>query len=300
MKKALYRIPAACVVLAIITVMYVIWGGYQYQKYVRICRVFDSAVPVDNADALTPAQLKEYDGRLVCLAGRLTVTDTPADPLSGASVPGALLLERQTEMYQYSISGDSVVTAFFDYQQPNVSGKGGEYYENPVFPAELGGMTLLADVRVGPVTLSPSFVRAFDGPYQYIDRAEYVALTPAMSFANDHGLTLQNGVYTNGDPDAPQVGDIRVSYRYVPAAQYDGEMIFFGTLQDGVLDVGEAEENAFMLQHCDSVARARETVASSGADNARGLFIAAGLHAAAAAIVFVVILIKRKREAAQQ
>ncbi|MBQ6066340.1 MAG: hypothetical protein IJK89_05925 [Clostridia bacterium] len=295
--QKLNRIPIACIILAIITVMYAIWGGYQSKKYQRESAIFDSALVIKNADALTPAQLKEYDGRLICLVGELAVKKTPADPLTGISVPGALLLERRTEMYQYSTTGESVIKGFYDFQQANVTGKGGELYENPVYPAEIGAVTMLADVSVGPVALGKTFVRTLDTNYQYTDRAEYVALTPTASFDNAYGLTLRDGVYTNGDPDDPQIGDIRITYRYVDVKQYAGKMTFFGTLLDGVLE-SVSEDDAFMIQNCDSAARARETVTGSSSDNASMLYVMAALHAIAAVIVFVVVILKRKKEGA--
>ena len=293
--QKLNRIPIACIILAIIAVMYAIWGGYQSKKYKRESAVFDSAVAVEDADALTAAQAKEYDGRLICLVGELTVKKTPADPLTGISVPGALLLERRTEMYQYSTTGESVIKGFYDFQQANVTGKGGELYENPVYPSELGAVTMLADVSVGPVALGKTFVRTLDTNYQYTDRAEYLALTPAAAFDNAYGLTPREDCYTNGDPDDPQIGDIRISYRYAAAEQYAGKMAFFGTLENGVLESG-TDGNAFMLQNCDSVARARETITGTSSDNALMLYFFAAIHAFAALIVFIFILIRRKKE----
>ena len=295
--QKLNRVPIACVILMTITVMFVIWGGYQSKKYQRESAVFDSAVTVENAGVLTPAQLKEYDGKTLCLVGELTVTETPVDPLTGVTAPGALLLERRTEMYQYSTTGESVIKGFYDFQQANVTGKGGELYENPVYPSELGAVTMLADVSVGPVALGKTFVRTFDSYYNYIDRAEYTDLTPTASFDNAYGLTLRDGVYTNGDPEDPQIGDIRITYRCVDAKQYAGKMTFYGTLLDGVLE-SVSEADAFMIQNCDSAAQARETVTGASSGNAHMLYVMAALNAAAAVIVFAVVFIKRKKEGA--
>lgn len=295
--QKLNRVPIACIILAIITVMFLIWGGYQSKKYQRESAVFDNAVTVENADALTAVQLKEYDKKQICLVGTLTVTDAPTDPLTGITVPGALLLERRTEMYQYSTTGESVIKGFYDYQQANVTGKGGELYENPVYPSDLGALTMLANVSVGPVALGKTFVRTFDSYYNFIDRAEYTDLAATAAFENAYGLTLRDGVYTNGNPEDPQIGDIRITYRYVDAKQYAGKMTFFGTLLDGELE-SVSEDDAFMIQNCDSVAQARETITGSSSDNAGGLYFMAALNAIAAVIVFVVVFIKRKKEGA--
>ena len=74
-------------------------------------------------------------------------------------------------------------------------------------------------------------------------------------------------------------------------------MTFFGTLLDGVLE-SVSEDDAFMIQNCDSAARARETVTGSSSDNASMLYVMAALHAIAAVIVFVVVILKRKKEGA--
>ncbi len=295
--QKLNRVPIACIILAIITVMFLIWGGYQSKKYQRESAVFDNAVTVENADALTAAHLKEYDKKQICLVGELTVTDAPTDPLTGITVPGALLLERRTEMYQYSTTGESVIMGFYDFQQANVTGKGGELYENPVYPSDLGALTMLANVSVGPVALGKTFVRTFDSYYNFIDRAEYTDLAATAAFENAYGLTLRDGVYTNGDPDDPQIGDIRITYRCVDAKQYAGKMTFFGTLLDGELE-SVSEDDAFMIQNCDSASQARETVTGASSGNAHMLYVMAALNAAAAVIVFVIVFIKRKKEGA--
>lgn len=300
MKKILGMIPTVTIVLLIIAGMFTAWGGYQTRLYRHVCAAFDAAEQIEDAEDLTPARLAACEGKTVCFFGRLTVTDAPADPLTGVTVPGALALVRRTEMYQYSISGDSVITDFFDRQRPNVNGKNGERYENPVFPAALGGLTLLCGASVGPIRLGDAYVRAFTAPYPYLtETPPFEDWAVDKAFANDYGLSPRDGYFTSGDPAAPAVGDLRLSYQVLPAERYGGRLFFFGKLSGGVLGGDGEAENAFLTDGCDTFAQAREKVAKEHRDNADGLYLAAALNALAAAAVFAVVTLRnRKRGAA--
>ena len=299
MKKILGMIPTVSIVLLIVAGMFAVWGGYQSRRYRAACAVFDSAEQIENVGALTPAQMAEYDGKTVCFFGALTVTGTPADPLTGVTVPGALALTRRTSMYQYSLSDDSVVTDWFSYQLPNVNGKNGERYENPVFPAELGGLTLLCGASVGPVKLADAYARAFTASYPYVASAgQYSDYEADRAFDNAYGLTPEGGGYGSGDPDDPQLGDLRVRYEYIPAEAAGGRLVFFGRLSGGVL--GEEDpESAFMMDGCETFAQAREKAAGDRKDNANGLFLFAGLNAVAAVVVFGVKTLRNRKRGAE-
>lgn len=295
MKKILGRIPTASIVLAIIAVMFAIWGAYQHSLYQKSCGIFDSAVQIDDPAALTEAQIKEYDGTLVCLKGKMTLKNPPEDPLTGFTLPDALVLVRKTEMYQFSLSGDKVVTGFYDFQMANIRGKNDEYYENPVFPAELGSLTLLADVYVGGVKLADDFVHTFANGYPYLSEAgDFAAAEPDKTFENGYGLTLREGYYTNGDPDDPQVGDLRVRYEYIPLSRYGG-MFFFGRLSDGVLGGGGITKNEFMTDGCDTFEQVRDKIPGSRKEDAAGMTVLVVLNAAATVIVFIAVNVKNKK-----
>lgn len=296
MKKILGRIPTASIVLAIIAVMFAIWGAYQNSLYQKSCEIFDSAVQIDDPAALTEAQIKEYDGALVCLKGKLTLKHAPKDPMTGFTLPDALVLVRKTEMYQYSLSGDKVVTGFYDGQQANIVGKNDEFYENPVFPEGLCSMKLLADVSVGNVKLADDFVNTFTNGYPYLsETGGFAAAEPNKAFDNPYGLTLRDGCYVTGDPDAPQLGDLRVRYEYIPLSRYPGSMFFFGKLSGGVLGGGGITKNEFMTDLCDTFAQVREKIPGSRKTDATGLNVLVVLNAAAAVIVFIAVTVKNKK-----
>lgn len=296
MKKILGMIPTASIVLVIIAVMFAIWGVYQNSLYKRSCEIFDSALQIDDPAWLTAARMEEYDGALVCLKGKLTLKNAPKDPMTGFTLPDALVLVRKTEMYQYSLSGDEVVKGFYDGQQANIVGKNDEFYENPVFPEGLCSMMLLADASVNSVKLADDFVNTFTNGYPYLsETGDFAAAEPVEDFDNPYGLTLRDGCYVTGDPDAPQLGDLRVRYEYIPLSRYPGRMFFFGRLSDGVLGGDGITKNEFMTDLCDTFAQVREKIPGSRKTDAAGLNAMVALNAAAAVIVFVAVNVKSKK-----
>lgn len=299
MKKIFGMIPTASIVLAIVTVMFAVWGVYQNHLYQSACGIFDSAAQLE-ADDLTQAQVNAQNGQLVCLKGKLTLRNAPKDPMTGFSLPDALVLIRRTEMYQYSLSGDSVITDFYDFQQANIRGKNDEYYENPVFPAELGSLTLLADVAVGPVKLADAYVHTFvNGGYTYLEDTEgFVDAKSDQSFENAYRLVLKDGYYANGNPDDPQVGDIRIRYEYIPLSQHDGSLFFFGTLSDGVLGGDGITSYEFMTDGCDTFAQVREKISGSWKQDATELIVLVAFTAATAVFVFVAVTVKDRKRGA--
>ena len=298
MKKIFAMIPTASIVLAIIAVMFAVWGVYQNNLYKRVCETFDGAAQLE-ADALTPAQMNAYNGQLVCLKGKLSLQHAPKDPMTGFSLPDALVLVRKTEMYQYSLSGDEVVTGFYEGQQANIVGKNDEFYENPVFPEGVTSVMMLADVSVGPVKLSDDFIYTFTNGYPYLEETEgFVEAAPDQNFENAYGLTLRDGCYVSGDPDHPKLGDLRIRYEYIPLSQRDGSMFFFGRLSGGVLGKDDVANNVFMTDGCDNFAQVREKIPGSRKQDAAGLNLLVAVNAAAAVIVFVAVTVRNRKRGA--
>ena len=298
MKKFFGMIPTASIVLAIVTVMFAVWGVYQNKLYKDACEIFDSAARLE-ADALTPAQAAAHDGQLVCLKGKLALQNAPKDPMTGFTLPDALVLVRKTEMYQYSLSGDEVVTGFYEDQQANIVGKNDESYENPVFPEGFYSLMLLADVSVGPVKLADDFIYTFTNGYPYLEDTEgFVEAAPDQSFENAYGLTLRDGCYVSGDPENPKLGDLRIRYEYIPLSQHDGSLFFFGRLSGGVLGKDGDTNRAFMTDGCDTFEQVREKIPGSRKQDAAGLNLIVALAAAAAGLVFVAVTVRNRKRGA--
>ena len=94
---------------------------------------------------------------------------------------------------------------------------------------------------------------------------------------------------------APQLGDLRVRYEYIPLSRYPGSMFFFGRLSDGVLGGDGITKNEFMTDLCDTFAQVREKIPGSRKTDAAGLNAMVALNAAAAVIVFVAVNVKSKK-----
>ncbi len=298
MKKFFGMIPTASIVLAIVTVMFAVWGVYQNNLYKRVCETFDGAAQLE-ADALTPAQMNALNGQLVCLKGKLTLQNAPKDPMTGFTLPDALVLVRKTEMYQYSLSGDEVVTGFYEGQQANIVGKNDESYENPVFPEGFYSLMLLADVSVGPVKLADDFIYTFTNGYPYLEDTEgFVEAAPGQSFGNARGLARGGGCDVRGDPENPKLGDLRIRYEYIPLSQHDGSLFFFGRLSGGVLGADDTANNVFMTDGCDTFEQVREKIPGSRKQDAAGLNLIVALAAAAAVIVFVAVTVRNRKRGA--
>ncbi len=170
------------------------------------------------ADAVNAAN----DGKLVYVSGETKTTGLVKDPDFGVSAERMLRLERRVEMYQWKESSRTVNSnTTYSYSQTWSSHRidSDSFHEPghpnpekmPIEPESFNakGSTL------GAFTLSDAVIEKL-GTQDYIpDPATIGKNSPATK---KHFKLNEEGVFYRGkDPAAPAVGDLRVSYRSVPA-----------------------------------------------------------------------------------
>ncbi|MBL0165307.1 MAG: hypothetical protein IPP82_17115 [Xanthomonadales bacterium] len=169
------------------------------------------AVPADSIDA-------GNEGRLVSVSGRLTVEQPPEDPELGLQVPDAIVLVREVEMFQWrqACSAGSCVLKTMWSPELIDSTQFGETAnpQNPQrFPIasdrfvgkglRLGAFVPDADLLVSGAGLAPRPVSLSE-----------LSNNLAASFSVADGVLV-----SSNDPEHPLVGDLRVRYRIVAAAE---------------------------------------------------------------------------------
>ncbi len=176
-----------------------------------------------DVDASTPDVAN--DGRLVHVSGTLAPQGEPQDAAFGVAAPGAIRLERLVEMYQWReerrtetrtrIGGGQETTTIYEYRKEwssrpisSSSFKIAAGHQNPELPvasqtfvvprAMLGGFTLTGD-QLGGLGAATDFL-----PDASVRRAiERYLSRPTKQAA---------GRFHTGAPDAPQIGDLRLSW----------------------------------------------------------------------------------------
>jgi hypothetical protein len=178
-----------------------------------------------SADAVAPAN----DGKLVHLNGEATTTETLSDPDFGVSA-NAIKLIRDVEMYQWEEEkksetkkklggGEETVTTYTykktwsdspidssDFKEPTGHGNPGEF---PVKASEQSA----AKVTLGGFTLSGALVDKMNESVPVAADASTLP-GPMRGKAQASG----GGYYIGGNPSAPQVGDVRVTFKAVKPA----------------------------------------------------------------------------------
>lgn len=154
------------------------------------------------------------DGRRVRVSGELEVSAPPRDAEIGIGATAVVLL-RQVEMYQWheSCAGDDCRYAaqWSDLAIDSRRFHHPEGHENPVprlRSARFAGNAL----RIGAFSVGADLVAAQSPAKELPVHAADLPPNLAASFADVGGA-----LYAGGDPAHPKVGEMRISYRIVPA-----------------------------------------------------------------------------------
>ena len=181
------------------------------------------AVVTASAERLDPAN----EGKLVHVAGRAKTAETVADPLFGVQAPNALRLKRKVEMLQWKetsksekkdkVGGGTETTTTYSYSQEwsetlvdSSRFKQPDGHRNPASMPAKSEQWLASGVRLGAYTLSRAQVERIGGD-------EPLAVAGAQPKA-DLGRELREhagGFFAGADPNAPKVGDLRITYARV-------------------------------------------------------------------------------------
>ncbi|WP_051341022.1 TMEM43 family protein [Azospirillum halopraeferens] len=173
------------------------------------------------ADRVDPAN----EGRLVHVAGPVTVSGSPADPVFGVRPGTALRLERRVEMYQWretaetrtetSVGGTETRTTTYRYTREwsdrSIDSGAFRQPEGHGNPPMLHRSTTLdaQNARVGAFALTPGQIRAVDATEPLLPDAD-AALPPGFRREGEY-------LYRGESQEAPRVGDLRVHFLVAPA-----------------------------------------------------------------------------------
>lgn len=158
------------------------------------------------------------EGRTVVVSGAVRASAPTRDTELGIAAPNALALLRQVEMRQWR---ETCTAATCDYAlvwstKPIDSHAFRERngHENSM-PFPFSGQRFLAGgVRLGAFTVDPALAVAALEPIAYPVHVAQLPANLAATFREQDGM-----LYTGAAGSAPAVGDLRISYRIVPAGE---------------------------------------------------------------------------------
>ena len=168
-----------------------------------------SPIPADRIDAAN-------EGRSVIVSGKVRVLKPALDAQLGISADAPLLL-RTVEMRQWRESCKVEICSYaLEWSQQPIDSrafKNLQGHENPAALPFVSERFAAADVRLGAFKLAAAF--AVDGtePVAYPVRAAQLPPNLAATFRERDGV-----LYAGSDAQTASAGDLRVSYRVVPAA----------------------------------------------------------------------------------
>lgn len=275
MKEFLRKVPTASINLTLFAVFFIIWSI-----------LAGSAPPVDDgilrAVPLTKGSEIPADAP-VYVSGVPEYTGVPADPLTGFSLD-CLVLKREVEMYQYYIYDDTVYKGFSTTPHENITGK--QSYTNPTFPEEISNAVFFSSATLNGMELDNAYLLTlFKAEKPCIEKnytVNYEGTLPESD--NGLGLKVYESCYQSGDPAVPSIGDIRVTYRYIPKDAVPGVTVFCH-VEDGKLLHDDTAET--LITDMDvTPERAYEEFLPQQDDPAPGLLLMAGILLVVAVIVY--------------
>ncbi|WP_168184622.1 TMEM43 family protein [Oleiagrimonas sp. MCCC 1A03011] len=195
-------------------------------------------------DATRSGPTAANDSDMVRVAGTPRVVKPAVDKQFGirADVP---ILWRVTEMFQWreiDYGGSaSYELQWVDHPVNSNIFRERARHENPSALPFGGARYLAGEVRLGGFTLSPAIVAAMPGRTDYAP--DFGTLRPNMAASF---RVVNDTLMTSEDPNSPQLGDLRVSWRSAPLQ----EVTVIARNRDGVLVPAEGVEDnpGFELQ----------------------------------------------------
>ena len=181
------------------------------------------SVPADRAD---PAN----EGRLVYVTGAVRAPGTLADPTFGfVRAQDALRLIRSGEMYQWRenrrsetrnrMGGGQETVTTYSYEQvwSSTLYNSGNFrqagHNNPSSMAHRSNTLVAQNATLGAFRLTPEQLGGFGRPLA-------IALDANTQAIKANNATVrENVLYLGASPDQPRIGDLRITFTYVPAGE---------------------------------------------------------------------------------
>uniref|UniRef100_UPI004055D23A TMEM43 family protein n=1 Tax=Candidatus Electronema sp. TaxID=2698783 RepID=UPI004055D23A len=204
------------------------WNEGRAVKDYKTLKEGAGAVVSALADQVDPAR----EGKLIHLSGKAVTEETLRDPDFSVTA-NALRLERSAEMYQWQersesktekkLGGAEETTTTYSYSkawsESLISSSGFRQqagHENPGSMPFSSAEQMARQVRLGAFSLPPSLV----GKISNFQPLPLSAETPLPENAAGRKVWRHgNGFYLGEDPNAPQLGDLRISFRIVPPTE---------------------------------------------------------------------------------
>jgi len=192
------------------------------------------------------------EGKLVHVYGKVEGGSPLVDTVFGVSEPG-LQLVRKVEMYQWHESsskktekklggGTETKTTYSyreDWSERVISSSGfkkPEGHQNPTTKAYESQRWLAQDATMGAFRISPAQIGKIGGLAPYNINSIPKAIEQKAQLAH-------SGVFFGADPNAPQIGDLRVTFRLAPTqdasivAKQMGKQLTAHAVEDGSIEL---------------------------------------------------------------
>jgi len=180
----------------------------------------EGAANVVNADAarIDPA----LDGRLVHVAGRLTVAQPPRDDeFRIQAPPGTIRLQRRVEMFQWqeesrsetrtNVGGSQETTTTYNYRQAwapdridSSRFRQQDGHQNPT-PRHAGRTETAPEARLGVRRLTAEQLRT-------LGETRPLPLTAGMVTLPYGAQVINGAIFIGADPERPRIGDLRITF----------------------------------------------------------------------------------------
>ncbi|WP_269524222.1 TMEM43 family protein [Coraliomargarita parva] len=217
-KGILIGIIAVLVAVALLT-----WNEGRAVKRYKTLKEGAGAVVAVSPESVLPGN----EGKLVHLSGHALAGSTASDPLFKVEVP-ALALNREVEMYQWKektsketkkkLGGGTETVTTYDYTKSwsaqHIDSSRFKHPQEHANPSEIrfrNESFVAIPVQLGAFTLTTSQIRMIGTSETYTFPSDY---SPPSNLG-EHTQSPTT-LYFGKNPDSPEIGDIRISFKVAP------------------------------------------------------------------------------------
>lgn len=231
-------------ILVIVATILIFWNENRAIKtYKALGRAQDACVEMPDINTVSP----EFEGKTVHCTGIASTNETVSDPEFGVSV-NAISISREVEYYQWvehsetttkeKIGGATEETTTYTYEKkwvssPQASAKFKDpSYQNSNFVYQVVeekdfdaehvtfGAYQLPDFVIRSIRGNePAEVKMDEATHQQLNNAVKRQLGLDEDINADYVFVEDNVVYLGASPSRPDVGDVRITFTYVPNDQ---------------------------------------------------------------------------------